>query len=59
MSSRPCSPPDLGVATASQLSSLPMGLVRNLAIAALFAGAYASNPDEGSFRRYVERELQK
>lgn len=36
-----------------------MGLFKNLAVVALFAGAYASNPDEASFRRYVETEMQK
>jgi hypothetical protein len=36
-----------------------MGLFRNLAVVALFAGAYASNPDESSFQRYVEGELKK
>lgn len=35
------------------------GLWRNLAIAALFAGAYASNPDEESFKRHVEEEMKK
>jgi hypothetical protein len=36
-----------------------MGLVRNLAFVALFAGAYASNPDIDSFQRYVEDRLKK
>lgn len=36
-----------------------MGLVRNLAVAAFFAGAYVSNPDEQSFRRYVDNEMKK
>jgi hypothetical protein len=36
-----------------------MGLVRNLAVAAFFAGAYVSNPDEQSFRRYVDDEMKK
>lgn len=34
-------------------------MFRNLAVAALFAGAYASNPDEDSFQRFVEAELKK
>ena len=36
-----------------------MGAFRNLTVAAFFAGAYASNPDEGSFQRYVETELKR
>lgn len=36
-----------------------MGLIRNLAVVALFAGAYASNPDLHSFQRYVEDEMKK
>lgn len=34
-------------------------MFRNLAVIALFAGAYASNPDEDSFQRFVELELKK
>lgn len=36
-----------------------MGLFRNLTFVALCAGAYASNPDEQSFRHYVEDQMQK
>lgn len=35
-----------------------MSAGRNLALMALIAGAYASNPDENSFRHHLERELR-
>jgi hypothetical protein len=34
-------------------------MLRNLAVLGFFAGAYASNPDEDSFQRFVENELRK
>lgn len=36
-----------------------MGLIQNLAIVALFSGAYISNPDEESFKRHLEAEFRR
>jgi hypothetical protein len=36
-----------------------MGLIQNLAVIALFSGAYISNPDEESFKRHLEFELRR
>ena len=36
-----------------------MGLIQNVAVIALFSGAYMSNPDEESFKRFLEMEYRK
>ncbi len=36
-----------------------MGFVQNVAVVALFSGAYISNPDEDSFRRFIESEYKR
>lgn len=36
-----------------------MGLIQNVAVIALFSGAYMSNPDEESFKRFLELEYRK
>ena len=33
-----------------------MGLIQNVAFVALFSGAYMSNPDEESFKKFLEME---
>lgn len=45
--------------TPCQLLTLIMGFIQNVAIAALFGGAYISNPDEDSFRRFLESEYKR
>jgi len=34
-------------------------MMKNMFTFGFFAGAYASNPDEASFQRFVESELKK
>lgn len=36
-----------------------MGLIQNVAVIALFSGAYMSNPDEESFKRFLEMEYRR
>lgn len=36
-----------------------MGLIQNVAVIALFSGAYMSNPDEESFKKFLEIEYRK
>lgn len=36
-----------------------MGLIQNVALIALFSGAYMSNPDEESFKKFLELEYRR
>ena len=36
-----------------------MGLIQNFAVIALFSGAYMSNPDEESFKKFLETEYRR
>jgi hypothetical protein len=36
-----------------------MTFVRNVAIVALLAGAYATNPEESTFHQFVEDEMKR
>ena len=36
-----------------------MGLIQNVTVLALFSGAYMSNPDEESFKKFLEIEYRR